>query len=311
MNPRELRTVAARRPVRNVTILGTGIMGAPMARNLRRAGFTVRAWNRTHAKAAELTEAGVQACTCAEDAVSDADCVIVMLSTGDVIDQVLFEETASGRCVATQTPAGAVVVVMSSIPVSTARTQSRRLAERGLAYVDAPVSGGERGAIDGTLTIMAGGSVDDIAAVDEVLCAMGRVTRVGPVGSGQLAKLANQVIVGVTIGAVAEALLLAESGGADLVAVRAALLGGFADSTVLRQHGERMVTGNFQPGAHCRVQLKDLHTANALARELGIELPISTLLEQLYVDACRNGHESQDHSALYLELRDRAPRPRP
>jgi len=281
-------------------------MGVPMVANLARAGFEVAAWNRTADRTGPLAALGVRCCAQAAEAVSRADVVIVMLSTGPVVDQVLFDGTADTAPAVSGLRAGAIVVVTSSIPVHTAREQARRLAGLRCRYLDAPVSGGERGAIDGTLAIMVGGEVADVTDASRVLATMGRVTHVGPVGSGQLAKLANQLIVGVSIGAVAEALLLAEAGGADPRAVREALLGGFADSTVLRQHGERMLEGNFKPGARAEIQLKDLRTAGGLARDLGLRLPIVGLLERLYEEMCSHGREGLDHSALFLELRDRA-----
>jgi 2-hydroxy-3-oxopropionate reductase len=182
-------------------------MGAPIVRNLALAGLHVNAWNRTAEKAAALVSSGVRVFSDPREAVSDADLVIVMLSTGVVIEEVLFGASGASDTVASRLPAGIPVVVMSSIPVSVARDHAQRLHALGHAYVDAPVSGGQRGAIGGTLTIMAGGEAATIARVQEYLRPLGRLTHVGPCGSGQLAKLANQVIVGITIAAVAEALL--------------------------------------------------------------------------------------------------------
>lgn len=277
-----------------------------MACNLALAGLNVNAWNRTASRCAALGTKGVRAFEDSREAVRTADCVIVMLSTGAVVEQVLFGVDGSNHSVASSIPPGVPVVVMSSIPVSAARDQAQRLARLGHPYVDAPVSGGERGAVSGTLTIMAGGDGDAVASVEEFLRPLGRLTRVGPCGCGQLAKLANQIIVGITIGAVAEALLLVETGGGDPEAVRGALTGGFADSTVLRQHGERMIQRNFQPGAHARVQLKDLRAANELAHEVGMKLSIASLAEQLFADMCSNGRDSLDHSGLFLEIQERS-----
>jgi len=292
--------------MRTVALLGTGIMGGPMAKNLASAGLNVNAWNRSAEKSAALVSSGVRPFADPREAVSNADLLIVMLSTGVVIEEVLFGASAFGDTVASRLPAGIPVVVMSSIPVSVARDHARRLHALGHAYVDAPVSGGERGAIAGTLTIMAGGEVETIARVQDYLRPLGRLTHVGPCGSGQLAKLANQLIVGITIAAVAEALLLVEAGGADPQSVREALIGGFADSTILRQHGERMVNGNFVPGAHAHVQLKDMRTALDLATDLGIGLPTSALVGTLYADMCGNGLEGLDHSGLFVELKRRS-----
>ncbi len=287
-----------------IAFLGTGIMGAPMARNLRRAGHDVVAWNRSADKAAALRAEGIAVAGSAAAAAAGAECVLLMLSTGPVCDEVLFG--AAGRDgVAATLERNSVVLVMSSIPVATARRHAGRLAAAGVGYVDAPVSGGERGAVAGTLSIMAGGNTADIERLRPVLQPLGRLTHVGPVGSGQLAKLANQLIVGVTIGAVAEALLLVEAGGADAVAVREALLGGFADSTILRQHGERMLARSFAPGARAEVQLKDLRTGLEQAKAFGCELPFLTLAGHLYQQMCEGPRSGLDHSALYLEIRDR------
>lgn len=273
-------------------------MGAPMAVNLARAGFPVVAWNRSADKLARLCGEGVTAAASAAEAARDADVLIVMLSTGAVCDGVLFDAGAAGAL-----PPDATVIVMSSIPVEVARDQAARLAARGIAYVDAPVSGGERGAIAGTLSIMAGGDAAVLARLAPVLAPLGRVTHVGPVGAGQLAKLANQAIVGITIGAVAEALLLAEAGGADPNAVLAALQGGFADSTILRQHGARMVTRDFAPGARAEVQLKDMRTILAQGETTGVDMPFARLAGSLFERLCATRPEL-DHSALYLLLRE-------
>jgi 2-hydroxy-3-oxopropionate reductase len=288
-----------------IAFLGTGIMGAPMCSHLLDAGYDIRAWNRTIEKTQALSDRGVKVCSKPAEAVMGADFVIIMLSSGPVVDAVLFEEDESDRNTASYLDAGACVIVMSSIPVETSREQATRLAARDVRYIDAPVSGGEKGAKDATLTIMAGGLDEDIQNAREVLTTMGRVTHVGPTGSGQLAKLANQTIVGITIDAVSEALLLAEAGGADLTAVHKALTGGFADSTILRQHGERIIRHQFEPGAKAKIQLKDLRTSRELAESLGLDLPVLKLTESLYRDMCANGRSELDHSALYLELASR------
>ena len=284
--------------------IGTGIMGAPMARNLAKAGFKLTAWNRSPDKARAIVSDMI---ACTEDLANLRKAkrnVIIMLSTGTVVDEILFGCDGGGG-IAQQLEPGSLVIVMSSIPVETARAQSEKLAAIGVSYIDAPVSGGERGAIAGTLTIMAGGEIEDIERARPLFEAMGRVTRVGPAGTGQLAKLANQTIVGITIGAVAEALLLAEAGGADISAVREALTGGFADSTILRQHGQRMAEDRFEPGAHAHVQLKDLSTAAALAEKFGLDSPLTNLTKELYTEMCEGKARDLDHSALYLHLKKR------
>jgi 2-hydroxy-3-oxopropionate reductase len=278
-----------------------------MAERLAAAGMPLRVWNRTAERAAPLGRfSNVQISSRPSEAVSSVQMVIVMLSTGEVVDGVLFAQDNRGRCVSDALDPSSTVIVMSSIPVSTARAQADRLRHLGVRYIDAPVSGGEAGAKAASLTVMAGGEVNDVEAARPVLERFGKVTHVGPVGSGQLAKLANQLIVGVTIGAVAEALLLAGAGGADAGLVCQALQGGFADSTILRQHGVRMVTRSFEPGGHATTQLKDLSTAGAFADERGLRLPFLTLAEELYQSMCDRGIGDLDHSALFLELERRS-----
>jgi 2-hydroxy-3-oxopropionate reductase len=220
-----------------------------------------------------------------------------MLSDGPTCDEVLYAQGALAAL-----PPDSLLIVMSSIPVETAQEQARRAGEHGVRYIDAPVSGGERGATEGTLAIMAGGTAEDVESAAAVFEVMGRVTRVGPAGSGELAKLANQMIVANTIATVSEALLLAKRGGADPAAVREALLGGFADSTILRQHGERILTADFQPGGPAKYQLKDQTTAAALARKLELDLPVTELVLTLYEALVEHGDGDLDHSALYREL---------
>ncbi|MDF2621473.1 MAG: 2-hydroxy-3-oxopropionate reductase [Xanthobacteraceae bacterium] len=284
---------------RAIGFIGTGIMGGHMARRLAEAGYRVRAWNRTVERAEALAAHGVALAGSASEAAAGAEAVICMLSSGPVCTAVL-----GGRDgVIAAMPTGATLVVMSSIPVETARAQAEACARRGLGYLDAPVSGGERGARDGTLAIMAGGDAATVDALAPVFAALGRATHVGPAGSGQLAKLANQLIVASNICAVAEALLLAERGGADPAKVREALLGGFADSTVLRQHGERMVRGDFTPGGPAKYQVKDTSTALRLARSLGLNLPVAVAVDRLFQSLVDHGGGELDHSAAIVELR--------
>ena len=283
---------------RRIGFLGTGIMGGHMARRLCEAGHTVTAWNRSREKAEPLAAHGAQIADNPTAAVEGAEVALCMLSDGPVCDAVLIEDGTMAAM-----PAGGLVIVMSSIPVATARAQAEKAAELGLRYIDAPVSGGEPGARDGTLAIMAGGEEGDIEEARSIFEAMGRPTRVGPAGSGELAKLANQMIVSNTLATVAEALLLAKVGGADPAAVREALLGGFADSTILRQHGKRMIEGDFKPGGPAKYQLKDQRTAMALARDLDLRLPVSALVEELFEAMVHQGRGDIDHSGIFIELK--------
>ncbi|MEM8878681.1 MAG: NAD(P)-dependent oxidoreductase, partial [Pseudomonadota bacterium] len=197
-----------------VTVLGTGLMGAPMARRLLGAGFPVAAWNRTRSKAKPLAADGATIADTAADATSQADIVISVLENGPITEEVIF-----GQGVADAMTEGSILLDMASIPPGTARDHALKLRPRRIHHVDAPVSGGVVGAEQGTLAIMAGGDLDVVRRLAAVFEPMGRVTHVGPHGAGQLAKLANQAIVGITIGAVSEALLLAGAGGADPAAV--------------------------------------------------------------------------------------------
>jgi 2-hydroxy-3-oxopropionate reductase len=288
-------TQAPLQPV--IAVLGIGMMGYPMAQRLCRAGYSVHAWNRSPDKAARLLSDGAQVHSHAVDAVRQAEIVITLLEDGDVVGQVLLAEATLAAF-----QSGALVVDMSSIQPRQARAHAQHLAQRGVAHVDAPVSGGTVGAEAGTLAIMAGGTDADVARAAPVLGHLGRLTHVGASGSGQLAKLANQMIVGITIGAVAEALLLCEKGGADPAKVKAAIGGGFADSRILQVHGQRMVERDFAKRGSMAVQLKDMRNALATAAELGFEAPVTTLFEQLYAQANAHGLADDDQSALFVEL---------
>lgn len=283
-----------------VAVLGIGMMGFPMARRLCEAGFSVHAWNRSRSKAERLLPLGAQVHDTPAEAVAQADLVITLLENGDIVGDVLFQQgTHQGL------RAGALVVDMSSIQPRQARDHAARLAAIGVMHLDAPVSGGTVGAEAGTLAIMAGGKASDFERALPVLEVLGRATHVGPHGAGQLAKLANQMIVGITIGAVAEALLLCERGGADMGKVKQAITGGFADSRILQVHGQRMVDRDFAKRGAVSVQLKDMRNALTTASEIGFDAPITRLFEQLFAEAADHGLADLDHSALFMELASR------
>lgn len=280
-----------------IALLGTGLMGLPMARRLCAAGFDLTVWNRTRARAEPLHADGAQIAASAAEAVRGAEAVITMLEHGGAVHDVLF---AQG--VADALSPGALLVDMSSIKPDEARAHAAALAERGAGHLDAPVSGGTVGAQAGTLAIMAGGPAAEFERAAPLFAPLGRATHVGPHGAGQLAKLANQMIVGITIGAVAEALLLAERGGADPAKVREALRGGFADSRILEVHGQRMVERDFAKRAAITVQIKDLRNALDTGAGFDFQAPITELFEQLYASAAEHGWGDADHSGLWLEL---------
>ena len=233
-------------------------------------------------------------------AVKNADIVVSMLESGPVVDDVLFNQG-----VAQAMKPGALLIDMASIKPREARDHAARLGALGIAHLDAPVSGGVAGAEDGKLVIMVGGKAADFERAQPVFANFGRATHVGPHGSGQLTKLANQMIVGITIGAVAEALLFTQRGGADMGKVKEAITGGFADSRILQVHGQRMVERDFAPRARMSIQLKDMRNALATAEEIGFEAPITALFEKLYAEGIDHGLSDLDHSGLFVELASR------
>lgn len=288
--------------MKNICLLGCGLMGTPMGHRLLAAGFALTVWNRSADKTTSLAQAGAHVAPTPAQAVAGADLVITMLTDGPAVHEVLFDGPDSAiHGLGPDT----LVVDMSSIMPAEARAHAARLQALGMSSIDAPVSGGTLGAQAGTLAIMAGGEAAAIERAQGVLQHLGRVVHVGPAGCGQLTKLANQIIVGVSIGAVAEALLLARQGGADMAQVRLALRGGFAESRVLDVHGERMVNGDFAKRGSLAVQLKDLRNALTTAQNLGFDAPISRSLSELFEDAARHGDADKDQSALFLELERR------
>jgi 2-hydroxy-3-oxopropionate reductase len=260
----------------------------------------VHVWNRTPGKAQRLASAGAIVHEKPAEAVQDADLVITMLDNGAVVGHVLFDLGTA----AAMKP-GSLVIDMSSIKPVEARDHAARLSERHIAYLDAPVSGGTIGADNGTLAIMAGGKASSFEQALPILNIFGRATHVGPTGAGQLTKLANQMIVGATIGIVAEALLLCERGGANMGKVKEAITGGFADSRILQVHGQRMVERDFTPRGKMSVQLKDLRNALSTAQEVGFDAPITALFEQLYAQGIEHGLADLDHAGLFVELASR------
>ncbi len=293
-------TTARNAPPLTIAFLGTGAMGLPMARRLCAAGHALQVWNRSADKAAPLAALGATVHSQASSAVATADIVVAILENGAVVEDVLF---AQG--VAAAMKPGSLLIDMASIKPREARDHAARLAERNVAHLDAPVSGGTGGAEAGTLVIMVGGKASEFERALPVFQVFGRATHVGSHGAGQLTKLANQMIVGITIGAVAEALLFATKGGADMAKVKEAITGGFADSRILQVHGQRMVERDFAARARLSIQLKDMRNALATAEEIGFEAPITTLFEQLYAEGVEHGLTDLDHSGLFVELASR------
>jgi 2-hydroxy-3-oxopropionate reductase len=283
-----------------VAFLGIGLMGSRQAKRLLDAGHSLTVWNRSREKAEALAAFGARVVDTAADAVADADVVFLMLESGRIVTDMLFSQGVAGAL-----RPGAIVVDMSSIKPAEAQEHAKHLAERGVHHIDAPVSGGTLGAEQGTLAIMAGGESEIFDRVEAILTIMGRPVHVGPHGAGQLAKLANQIIVGVTIGAVAEALLLAQRGGADPAKVREALRGGFAESRILELHGQRMVERDFATKGRSVTHLKDLDNALDAAERIDLDaLPYTALTADLFRGLIENAGDL-DHSGLLVELERR------
>lgn len=275
-------------------------MGHPMAQCLLNDGRKVQAWNRNIDKAKSLEAFGATAHSSAQSCVADQDFIITMLPDGQIVEDILFGDNLTDHI-----KPGATVIDMSSIEPSRARNHGKRLNDLGINYLDAPVSGGTKGAETGSLAIMVGGQKDVFENARDAFEPMGRAVRVGDNGTGQLSKLANQAIVAIAIGAVSEATLLMREGGADLEAFRGALKGGFADSTILQQHGKRMAEGDFEPGGRSRLQLKDLKNVLTEAQNLGIELPLVQAVAARFERMIEKHNGADfDHSALFLDLLD-------
>ncbi|PIW29451.1 MAG: NAD(P)-dependent oxidoreductase [Rhodospirillales bacterium CG15_BIG_FIL_POST_REV_8_21_14_020_66_15] len=283
-----------------IGVIGLGLMGRPMARNLMKAGAKLVIHNRSQGVVEDLAREGMTPARTPRELAEKTDVVICMLSDTPALETVL-----SGTDGVFQAPVqGKLIVDMGTSKLLVTRMLAAKAQEKGADYLDAPVSGGTLGAEAGNLTIMAGGSDSAFERALPVLRVLGaKITHVGPTGAGQVAKAANQVIVGLNIGAVAEALSLAQAAGVDPGKVREALGGGFADSRILEVHGLRMVEGKFTPGARCPIQRKDMDQALELAEHLGIELPATALSRDLYDRVIAAGDGDLDHSGLIRAIR--------
>jgi 2-hydroxy-3-oxopropionate reductase len=281
-----------------VGFIGLGIMGKPMAGRLLQGGHTLHLHSRSGVPQ-ELIDAGARACGSCRDVAQRAEVIITMVPDTPDVEAVLFG--AAG--VAEGLSAGKAVVDMSSVAPLATKEFARRIEALGCEYLDAPVSGGQVGAQNGSLTIMVGGSQNTFERVAPLFRLMGKnITLVGGNGDGQTAKVANQIIVALNIEAVAEALLFAAKAGADPAKVRQALLGGFANSRVLEVHGERMVKRTFDPGFRIELHQKDLNLALGNARQLGLALPNTATAQELFNACAAHGGKAWDHSAMVRAL---------
>lgn len=283
----------------NIGFIGTGIMGKPMAGHLLAAGHTLHIYDLDPAPLDELAAKGAVKCASSKEVAEKSDVVFLIVPDTPDVEEVLFGQDGAAEGLSS----GNTLVDMSSIsPVATKKIAAR-LAEQGVEMLDAPVSGGQIGAEQGSLTIMVGGKEQTFSAIKPYFELMGKsVNLVGGNGDGQTAKVSNQIIVALTLEAVGEALLFASKMGANPENVRQALLGGFAQSRILEVHGERMIKRTFEPGFRIRHQQKDLNNALSAARELGLSLPGTALAQELYNSINSDGGADKDHSSLITAL---------
>jgi 2-hydroxy-3-oxopropionate reductase len=283
-----------------IAFIGTGLMGFPMAKNLLDKSLDLNVFSRTIEKAKPLEKFGAKISNSLSEAVKDADIVITMLTDDAAVEKVLSDQDFQENL-----KKGSTVVDMSSIKPKIAIKYGNFLKEKGVNFLDAPVSGGTIGAEQATLAIMVGGDQKVFDQIKDVLKVMGNPTLVGPIGSGQVSKLANQIIVGVTIGAVAEAITLCEKAGVDGNKFIKALAGGFADGKILQNHGKRMIDKDFSPKGKVSTHLKDMNNILECAGDFNTKLPISNLIKDMFKSLVENGNDNDDHSALYKEIERR------
>jgi 2-hydroxy-3-oxopropionate reductase len=280
-----------------IAFIGTGLMGYPMASNLLKKRLNLKAFSRTIDKAKPLEKLGAVVSNSLGEAVKDTDIIITMLTDDEAVEKVLGDKEFLNNLKPSST-----VIDMSSIKPKIAIQYGKILKEKGINFLDAPVSGGTIGAEDGSLAIMVGGEQKTFDYAFDTLKIMGNPTLVGPIGSGQVSKLANQIIVGVTIGAVAEAIMLCEKAGVDANKFIKALSGGFADGKILQNHGKRMIDKDFSPKGKVSTHLKDMNNIIECAGDFHTKLPISSLIKEMFNSLVERGNDNDDHSALYKEI---------
>ena len=280
-----------------VGFIGTGLMGFPMVKNLLKSGIKSKVFNRSITKAEPLKEFGAEISNSLKNVVQDNNFIITMLTDDDAVDCIMNHSDFLDNL-----KLGSTVIDMSSVKPTTAIKYGNIFKSKNINYLDAPVSGGTIGAEKGSLAIMVGGEQSVFDNSENVLKVMGNPTLVGPVGSGQVSKLANQIVVGVTIGAVAEAITLCEKAGADPLKLIKALSGGWADSKILQTHGKRMIEKDFSPKGKTSTQFKDMNNILDCANSYNTHLPISNLVKEMYKNLVDSGHGNTDHSSLYKEI---------
>ena len=280
-----------------IAFIGTGLMGYPMAKNLINKKINLKVFSRTLEKAKPLEKLGAIIANSLGEAVKEADIVITMLTDDEAVEKVLGNQEFLNNLKNSST-----VIDMSSIKPKIAIQYGKLLKDKNIHFLDAPVSGGTIGAEEGSLAIMVGGDQNVFDGAFDTLKIMGNPTLVGPIGSGQVSKLANQIIVGVTIGAVAEAITLCEKAGVDANKFIKALSGGFADGKILQNHGKRMIDKDFSPKGKVSTHLKDMNNILECAGDFKTKLPISNLIQEMFKSLVDQGNDNDDHSALYKEI---------
>ena len=280
-----------------IAFIGTGLMGYPMAKNLINKKLNLTVFSRTIEKAKPLEKLGAIIANSLGEAVKESDIVITMLTDDEAVEKVLGNQEFLNNLKNLST-----VIDMSSIKPKIAIQYGQLLKDRNIHFLDAPVSGGTIGAEEGSLAIMVGGDQNVFDEAFDTLKIMGNPTLVGPIGSGQVSKLANQIIVGVTIGAVAEAITLCEKAGVDANKFIKALSGGFADGKILQNHGKRMIDKDFSPKGKVSTHLKDMNNILECAGDFKTKLPISNLIHEMFKSLVDQGNDNDDHSALYKEI---------
>ena len=279
-----------------VGFVGLGLMGLPMAKNILKNKYPLIVWNRSPKNLKEIKKFGAEVCKNLIDLPNKCQVIIMMLVNDKVcldISKILNKSLKKNQ----------ILIDMSSTKKKTALEIEKKIKDKKGYFLDAPVSGGTLGAETGKLTIMVGGKKTIFEKINNLFKTMGTATYVGKTGSGQVAKLANQAIVGITIGAVSEALILAEAAGANPKAVREAIKTGFAGSPILENHGKRILENNFKPGGRCSTQLKDMNNIIETAKTYNVYLPLSEKIKKLYDLIVREGKSNLDHSALYLLIK--------
>jgi len=277
-----------------IGFIGVGLMGFPMAKNLLKSGYKLKAFNRSQVKADRLKEFGAEISTSIKSVVTNSDVVIAMLTDDAAVEKVMGSDEFISNI-----KESATVIDMSSVNPVITKKCAKILKEKNINYLDAPVSGGTIGAEEASLAIMVGGDEETFKKCYDLLRILGNPTLVGPVTSGQISKLANQIIVGVTIGAVAEAITLCEKSGTNPSKMIEALSGGWADSKILQTHGKRMINKDFTPKGKTTTQLKDMTNIINAGKAVETHLPISSLVKEMYKDLVTDGHGNTDHSSLY------------